>query len=665
MNQTMCKSVLRLPLRQLSSNIRNSAPLMIAGVAALFLTACTIEPEPIDDETRAERVRDDLAVIRATRFIPDKPITLYEAMARAVSFNLESRIREVEAEIADAELEHANFELLPAFDTSADSSRQNRPTSRTTDRTQHGASAGLAWNILDLGVSYARAQQQANQVLLAAERRRKAYNDILRDVRLAYWRAASAGRLLRDAGVLSGQIQMAVRYSSELQASQVRDAKVSIGYRRALLDSVRQMVAFRREVSEAKVQLAELLNIPPGVEFELAEPSEVYAVPSVPMTLTAMELHALHERAEIRNEDYQKRADSWRMREQLYELLPGIDLNFGGNYSTDSFLLNNTWTSSGIQVGMNLFNLFSIPSRLEAQEKSETLADHRRMAMAVAVMVQVNLSYRQHQEALYQFALTRRIASADRNLTGLARQEARLLDGGFLEVIEAGAREMRTGLEEHRAYIDVIRTHNELMHAVGVNEVPTEADDGDLNTVAAVLRAQYAPWDRSAGSADRLAEVSLERLIETALPSAATSIAETPQTEVEEADFVADQPQTQVSANELPPLPQQHPLRDATLPLTHFVAQVGAYKNPKYAAHATEQLLSQQELRRFADLVHTDIMNSEKHGALYVVRVGPFFQRQEAAGLCDHIKQHKIDCLAVQQTEMSLAMAVGKSAEPR
>ena len=47
----------------------------------------------------------------------------------------------------------------------------------------------MSWNLLDFGVSYYRARQQADQVLIAEERKRKVVQNILADTRNAYWRA--------------------------------------------------------------------------------------------------------------------------------------------------------------------------------------------------------------------------------------------------------------------------------------------------------------------------------------------------------------------------------------------------------------------------------------------------------------------------------------------
>jgi hypothetical protein len=74
-------------------------------------------------------------------------------------------------------------------------------------------SAGLTWNILDLGVSYARAKQQANNVLIAKENQRKALQDIIREVRTAYWRAAGAERLMGRIQTIAENIKIAMHES--------------------------------------------------------------------------------------------------------------------------------------------------------------------------------------------------------------------------------------------------------------------------------------------------------------------------------------------------------------------------------------------------------------------------------------------------------------------
>ncbi len=87
-------------------------------------------------------------------------------MARAVAYNLRYRVAEIERDIANAELEKSNFEMLPTLEATAGRDRNSVKISNSDDRIANTASVTFAWNILDLGVSYARANQQADEVLI-------------------------------------------------------------------------------------------------------------------------------------------------------------------------------------------------------------------------------------------------------------------------------------------------------------------------------------------------------------------------------------------------------------------------------------------------------------------------------------------------------------------
>jgi len=662
----------------------------------LLLGACSVKPEETSPAERATRAEQDLAEVRAARYVPTGPINLYEAMARAVVLNIEHRVQQIEQDIAEAELEQRNYELLPELDIDVGATRQDQQTSVIQDRNVKTLNVGFAWNVLDLGVSYARAQQQANQVLIARERRRKAFNDILRDVRLAYWRAASASRLIREARIISARIQAGIVFSERMQASQVRDARTTVIYRRALLDSVRHVVAFRREISEVKAELGGLLRIPPGVEFTVLEPREIYQLPSVPWNTAEMERFALENRAEMRSADYQAQADEWRAREMVYDLLPGLDLNIGNNYSTDSYLLTNGWSATGAQLGFNLFNLFSLPGRRQAVETQAELAQVKRTALAMAVLTQVHLSQRQYSDAIYQFALTQRIGDADRRLTNLVHREAAIVQGGYLEAIEAAARALRTGLEEHRAFTEVVRAHSHLMHAVGVNVVPDSFESASVEEIAALLERHYTAWDEPTDKAGHLTTAPTEVLIEAALPSSETRSAETsplrpaaaaPAATAPAATApAAGRPQVQQQSSgaravaALPPSPlpaAPQPVRAASaarsqpdaeaarvrmgrrnLEMRHYVAQVGAYRDPEAAADVNRRLVNDPRLRAIGDLVHIDTLVSPRHGMLHAVRIGPMFTRAEAVNLCAGIARLDLDCIPLQRSSLDLAHAL-------
>ena len=75
------------------------------------------------------------------------------AMARAVAFNLQHNVRQIERDIALLALEQANQQGYPDLDGSAGFNRDSTVTSAGTDRHIRSGSIGGTWNVLDLGVS--------------------------------------------------------------------------------------------------------------------------------------------------------------------------------------------------------------------------------------------------------------------------------------------------------------------------------------------------------------------------------------------------------------------------------------------------------------------------------------------------------------------------------
>ena len=67
----------------------------IAGISllALAITGCAVQTQPIDLNASAQRAQDDLVAIYQDQEPLTAPLTLHEAMARAVKYNLEGHLR--------------------------------------------------------------------------------------------------------------------------------------------------------------------------------------------------------------------------------------------------------------------------------------------------------------------------------------------------------------------------------------------------------------------------------------------------------------------------------------------------------------------------------------------------------------------------------------------
>ena len=157
--------------------------------AALLASGCSVSPKPLTDDENVSRLREDMAVIMAPQEPIAAPVSMHEAMARAIKYNLDERVKLMEMAVANQQLDLSRFDMLPRLVAGAGytgrnnesgseslnlaTGRRTGESTTATDRNRRTADLGFTWNILDFGVSYLRARQNSNLVLIADERRRR------------------------------------------------------------------------------------------------------------------------------------------------------------------------------------------------------------------------------------------------------------------------------------------------------------------------------------------------------------------------------------------------------------------------------------------------------------------------------------------------------------
>jgi len=478
-----------------------------------YLTACSVAPEPLSVSERESRAAVDLEIIHSKRYVPVESISLYDAMARAVAFNLQHSVRQIERDIAELELEQANQEGFPDVSATGGRTRDSETVSSGTDRNIRTGSFGATWSLLDLGVSYARAKQSADRVMIAEERRRKGLQDIIRSVRLAYWKAVGAQQLMTRMVAIERDFSTALAESRRLEVTNVETRRRTVGFRRGLIDTVRQLIAARKEYGRAKLEFAQLINVRPGVKFTLKLPETEQGVPAMPMPIEEMEAFALDNRPELRVEDYNERISEWESREALYGMFPGLDFDLARNFSSDSGLANGAWNGVGATLGMNLFRVFSGALSMDTAAMRGEMARRQRLAMSVAVLAQVYIASQEYREANYQFRLARQISHSDNELSKLAVAERRITNGNMLDVVDVAARQLRSEVDQHRAYVELRRSHGDVLHALGLDAIPSDIPLDDVNALRVAIQNTMAKWETLAEDTDPANDGSIEDLV--------------------------------------------------------------------------------------------------------------------------------------------------------
>jgi len=271
-----------------------------------------------------------------------------------------------------------------------------RDTSRSSfsaERSHGTADLGLTWNLLDVGLGYYGSRQQADRVLIATEKRRKAMHQLMQDVRTAYWRAAAAQKLRAEVDRTITMAEAALEDSRKVETERVRNPLDALRYQRQVLENLRLLEAIDQELSTAQVELASLINAPVGQPIRVAEADVTLNSDHVlKMPIGLLEEAALENNADLREQHYNSRVAREEVRKTMARLFPNLSFSYGLKYDSDKYLVHNQWNEAGLQLSFNLFNLFTADSQIKLAEAGVTLADQRRVATQMAVLAQVHLA---------------------------------------------------------------------------------------------------------------------------------------------------------------------------------------------------------------------------------------------------------------------------------
>ncbi|SDH16137.1 Outer membrane protein TolC [Pseudomonas benzenivorans] len=491
--------------------MKKSQKLFGVSLLALTISGCAVTSQPIDRSVSEQRAKSDLLSMFKDQEPLSGPLTMHEAMARAVKYNLEGRLKVMEEALAQRQVDLASFDMLPRMalqagyvgrnNVSASSSQsvetgtQSLEPSTSQDRDREVADLTMVWNVLDFGVSYVGAKQQADQRLIVQERRRKVVHTIIQDVRSAYWRAVAAERLLKQIDSLMARVDEARGNSQRLSEQRIGDPVQAMSYQRALIEATRQLEDQRRALSLAKTELAALINLPMGTDFSLASTGD-YEVPQLKVELSQMEEQALANRPELREQDYQARISAAETRKAMLRLLPGLEFSAGGHYDSNSFLVNQSWADYGVKVTWNLFNVLSAPAAINVAKAGEEVATARRQAMSMAVLAQLYVANANFHEAQRQFQTSQELAQLDSQIAEQLRNRYKAQGIGELDLIQGELNALQADLRRDLAYAELRNSYGQLFASAGLDPLPAELPSTQLSDIAQALSDSEARWQQ-------------------------------------------------------------------------------------------------------------------------------------------------------------------------
>ncbi len=484
-------------------------PKLLASVVTAGLAGCAVSATPLSVDELADYANDKRHRVLAKQEPLTGPLSLYEAMARALKYNLDKRVETMNIALRTKQAHLAHYEKLPGLVVNSGyANRDNYSggrsvtllgenevgdtslrSSTSSERDVRNADLAFSWHVLDFGLSWVRAKQAADKVLIAEEQKRKVVNRIVEDVRSAYWKTVTAARLLHRLRRLEGRVKRAMKNTQAIAARADSSPLTALTYERELVEIQREIRRLHGDLAVARSQLAALINVDPGSKFSVVVPGHFHQPKIVRLTPDQMISTALENRSELREVAYQERINSKEAEAAILEMLPGVSFNSGPNWNSNTYLFNNHWIAWGAQASWNLMKVFTYPKREATIKAQDYLLDQRALAVTMAIMTQVHVSRarliharRKYRSALHYHDVQRRIRGQIRSA----------LDADKVSEQTAIREEMNTLVARVKldlAYVELQSAFANVHASMGVDPYASLlGDDPDVATLTVSLR---------------------------------------------------------------------------------------------------------------------------------------------------------------------------------
>lgn len=476
-----------------------------AVCTALLLAGCAVTPRPLGgDEVRNQAQQDREQAAAGVEPVRGA-VSLEEAIARALKYNLDRRVKMMEEALARSQVDLSNYDMLPKAVLSAGySARDEYLITRSidsvngqpslanpfisSDKSHHTADLGFSWSLLDFGLSYYNARQNADRALIAAERRRRAMHLLIQDVRTAFWRAASAQKLRNDVQDAIHLAEDALVDARRAEAERVRAPLETLRYQRQVLENVRLLEAIDQELASARIELLHLMNAPLAIDLKIVEPGDGLNKRLLDQGVDQMEEAAVRNNPDLREQFYGAQIARLEGRKIFLRMFPNLNLGVDLRYDDDRFLVHHRWNEAAAQLSFGLVNLLSAPAQQRFADAGVAVADQRRIATQMAVLAQVHIARLQYASAYQQFQRADAIWSVDERIHQMVLAGERAQTQSKLDRVSSNTTTILSLLRRYQALALAHAAASKLQATLGLEPQIPGVQEASLEELTAVAR---------------------------------------------------------------------------------------------------------------------------------------------------------------------------------
>lgn len=512
------------------------------AVITFALAGCSLTPKPLTVSEQQDLLFQDRMRAQADVEPVGNLLTFNEAVARGLKYNLDHRSKLLEQAIAMGTYEVSKFDMLPKilasagynyrnnwFITNATNSVTGQPSLSdpfiSSDKSYAQGGLMLSWSILDFGVSYFSARQNADRIVVAAERRRRTMHVLVQDIQAAYMRAAAAQKLKKDIENTIAEANVALKNSTKVENGGLKPPLDALKYQKALLDNIKILETIDLELATAKVELNQLINLPAKANLQLEDPDNLI-VPNAYLNeeTEEFEVRAMVANADLKESIYNARIAVEETRKSMLRLFPGLTFNIGPQTTNNSYYINKNWVEGAANISFNLWNLLSAPSTIRLADQNQELAAQKRMMVQMAIISQVHLSKIQLGNTSHIYKRAAEIDAVDGRIAKVTASKYQEGSASQAEKVAADASSIVSKLRKYQALSQLFAASGKMQATTGMEPHFDSLDDVSLSDMTLKVKDAFKEWNSGILPAIPVAFPEMGDLFRAWKPSAAYTV---------------------------------------------------------------------------------------------------------------------------------------------
>jgi hypothetical protein len=174
-------------------------------------------------------------------------------------------------------------------------------------------------------------------------------------------------------------------------------------------------------------------------------------------------------------------------------MLPSLNLQAGGNYSSNEFLFHQNWAAYAARTSWNLLNIFRYPARAKTIEAQDKVLHTQNLALTMAIMSQVHISVAQVAQAKNETSTAKLYHDTQSQISEQTRLSWRAARLSEQTVLRERVNQVAAQLRYDAAEAELQTAWAWLLTAVGEDVLPNDlTQEQSVSDLALEVRTRWA-----------------------------------------------------------------------------------------------------------------------------------------------------------------------------